>query len=111
VVPTLALFDDAALSLIFSKQAVHRTAEAAEAYARQCPVNSAAGVLTYVCSTLFQSLRWLVYLGLGLTIVVRSADPIKELFTASPWLHFYDDYFLINSQVSTPDLTWAPNCY
>eukprot|EP01046_Picozoa_sp_COSAG06_P044420 COSAG06_NODE_5982_length_3170_cov_1755.745360_3_plen_72_part_00 len=34
---------------------------------------------------------WLISVLLVLNITVRSADPIKELFAASPWLHIYDD--------------------
>ena len=45
-----------------------------------------------------RGLSGLITLALTCSIVVRSADPIKELFSASPWLHYYDDYFIINSQ-------------
>ena len=30
-------------------------------------------------------------------ILFKSVEPIKELFTPAPWLHFYDDYFFVNA--------------
>ena len=42
--------------------------------------------------------RFTVYVGLVLFIAKKSTDPLKELFTAAPWLHYYDDYFFVSSQ-------------
>ena len=42
--------------------------------------------------------RFAVYAGLVLFIAKKSTDPLKELFTAAPWLHYYDDYFFVSSQ-------------
>lgn len=35
---------------------------------------------------------------LALLIGYKSSAPIKELFGPAPWLHYYDEYFLVNSQ-------------
>jgi hypothetical protein len=31
-------------------------------------------------------------------IMHKSVEPIKELYSPAPWLHYYDDYFFVNSQ-------------
>jgi hypothetical protein len=31
-------------------------------------------------------------------ILIKSIAPLQELFSPSPWLHFYDEYFFVNSQ-------------
>jgi len=43
-------------------------------------------------------MRAFVYTLLVCFILSKSASPLKELFTAAPWLHYYDDYFFVNAQ-------------
>ena len=42
--------------------------------------------------------RLLLHGTLLVVIGCKSAAPLKELFSAAPWLHFYDDYYLVNAQ-------------
>ena len=108
VVPYLSLLDDGVLRYVFPAATV-AAADAAAAAQEEEPEPDAdkpsAVIPGPVGSAVFRGFtrvrRWtagVISLLLVLSITVRSADPIKELFSASPWLHFYDDYFIVNSQ-------------
>jgi hypothetical protein len=43
--------------------------------------------------------RMCLYAALAAVIAFKSAGPVKELFAHSPWLHTYDDFYLVNAQV------------
>ena len=102
IVPYLALLDDGVLCRVFPRKSV---AAAWDAVAANEPNVSAREVkfgirnssyfLVLRLKKAFTSTRRviskLISVLLVLSIVVRSADPVKELFAASPWLHFYDD--------------------
>jgi hypothetical protein len=42
------------------------------------------------------AVRKFAHVALLIFILGKSAAPMKELFTAAPWLHYYDDYFFVN---------------
>lgn len=102
IVPYLALLDDGVLRRVFPSETVQAALDASAASEH---VSSTDGMEVGTRS-LLQRVVLLVGQGalytrrvasklvsvlLVLSIVVRSADPVKELFSASPWLHFYDD--------------------
>ena len=49
-------------------------------------------------SNLYKKGRVIIYISLICFIGFKSAEPVKELFTESPWLHYYDEYFFVTSQ-------------
>lgn len=114
IVPYLSLFDDSFLSATIFARTTSATAataaQLAEIAVDEAEPSGAAGggMATRVSSlsrtirrggwALWRGARWCVYVLLTVNIVSRSTDPILELFAASPWLHIYDDYFLVNSQ-------------
>jgi hypothetical protein len=113
VLPCLVLFDDAFLAPFFGKQMASEARVAATAAAeddrsvlQQRPATSSSAVpdsLTYSLLLRplrrgYQYVRYAMYLGLVCFIAKKSVSPIKELFTPAPWLHFYDEYFFVNSQ-------------
>ena len=113
VLPCLVLFDDAFLAPFFGKQMASEARVAATAAAeddrsvlQQRPATSSSAVpdsLTYSLLLRplrrgYQYVRYAMYLGLVCFIAKKSVSPLKELFTPAPWLHFYDEYFFVNSQ-------------
>ena len=46
----------------------------------------------------YKNLRLAIYFCLVCFIVIKSVDPIKEMYSESPWLHYYDDFFFVSSQ-------------
>ena len=59
---------------------------------------------------LCELVRGVAICGLCCMVVVKSAGPVKELFKPSPWLAFYDEYFLVNSQVHPPTHMHTHTC-
>jgi hypothetical protein len=105
--PCCALADDAALAPLFSRSTV---AAAAAAEERAVANNRAAGgdvppprrvtaMAAGALRALHGSLRAAMAVGLCVLVASRSVHPIKELFVDQPWLHYYDDYFVVNAQV------------
>jgi hypothetical protein len=111
VVPFLSLLDDGILRRVFPSTIVEAAAAAASAAndddtdeepqgsvdtsAERSDAYSSLGRIHTLLADGFGRMRrvtaWLISVLLVLNITVRSADPIKELFAASPWLHIYDD--------------------
>lgn len=106
IVPYLALLDDGILRRVFPTQLVQAASDAAQASEHRLGDNitkiGTESPLQAFYSQIGRSLRaclsrvWrlgskLITVLLVLNITVRSADPIKELFAVSPWLHIYDD--------------------
>eukprot|EP00656_Telonema_subtile_P017912 TRINITY_DN19658_c0_g1_i2.p1 TRINITY_DN19658_c0_g1~~TRINITY_DN19658_c0_g1_i2.p1 ORF type:complete len:704 (+),score=123.07 TRINITY_DN19658_c0_g1_i2:171-2282(+) len=83
--PCLAALDDQFLR-VFVRSSVSVAAGAAEA----APMGSASRV--------YRTLHSILVLAVTVLIGVKSVEPLKELFGPAPWLHYYDDYFLVNSQ-------------
>ena len=95
ILPCLSLLDDQFLSSFFTAEAV---AEADDAAAQEDEKLPAASVGTKVLGWFHWMLHGGLCIGLVLLITVKSVDPLVELFSKAPWLHYYDDYFLVNSQ-------------
>jgi hypothetical protein len=111
--PCCALADDAALAPLFSRSTV---AAAAAAEERAVANNRAAGgdvppprrvtaMAAGALRALHGGLRAAMAVGLCVLVASRSVHPIKELFVDQPWLHYYDDYFVVNAQVGTDSHT------
>lgn len=47
---------------------------------------------------IYRAVRVIIYILLLCFIVSKSTAPVQELFSDSPWLHFYDDYFFVTAQ-------------
>ena len=90
-VPCLALLDDQFLSLFFKSLSHEDPGEDKE---RPSASRGFFGLL----SGLRAYCRLVLHVSLVLFIGYKSAAPLKELFSPSPWLHFYDDYFFVNAQ-------------
>lgn len=108
VVPYLSLLDDGVLRYIFPAATVAAADAAAAAIGAEeeasdspQPEGETPTAGSAVFSAFTRVRRWTagaISLLLLLSIAVRSVDPVKELFSVSPWLHIYDDYFIVNSQ-------------
>ena len=113
--PCCALADDAALAPLFSRSTV---AAAAAAEERAVANNRAAGgdvppprrvtaMAAGALRALHGGLRAAMAVGLCVLVASRSVHPIKELFVDQPWLHYYDDYFVVNAQVGADSHTYG----
>jgi len=91
--PCLALFDDQFLSHFFSREAT-QAADIQEEKSRKVTKVKYKKVIRKA----YRLTRTLICVGLVVFITYKSTEPIKELYTDRPWLHFYDDYFFVNSQ-------------
>lgn len=102
IVPYLALLDDDILKRVFPRAIVEAASEADAASEHRisddvetaCNKISSQAFFSLACNAVFRMRRlvsMLISVLLVLNIAVRSADPIKELFAHSPWLHIYDD--------------------
>lgn len=83
----LSLLDDVFLKKLFGIKELPAKLE----------VRKNSKVLKYANISL-QTIYNLICLLLFLFISVKSVNPVQEFFAESPWLHFYDDYFLVNAQ-------------
>ena len=91
ILPCLAFLDDHFWSPLFSAEALQEAERAQEG-------SAGLGGMGRAARWLYGSLHGLLSVALSLLILVKSVDPILELFGPAPWLHFYDEYFLVNSQ-------------
>eukprot|EP01043_Picozoa_sp_COSAG02_P064764 COSAG02_NODE_9566_length_2178_cov_1.348244_1_plen_490_part_00 len=101
IVPYLALLDDGILRRVFPSITIEAASDADAANEHRSGSNAiqkskqGLSMLVQHVGNGFLHMRWwvnkLISVLLVLSIVVRSADPVKELFAASPWLHIYDD--------------------
>jgi hypothetical protein len=109
--PSLASFDDHSLRLFFSTAAVSAAKRWAQIEVGLCTHDSRhsplqrVGALPRLATTLRSACNMggsymcaFVYTLLVCFILSKSASPLKELFTAAQWLHYYDDYFFVNAQ-------------
>lgn len=88
IIPCLALFDDQTLESIFPSW----VCPAIPSEPQQPKESSPRKLITR------SRVRTLLS-GLLVTFIgVKSIAPLQELFSPSPWLHYYDDYFFVNSQ-------------
>eukprot|EP01062_Namystynia_karyoxenos_P025788 TRINITY_DN2021_c0_g3_i1.p1 TRINITY_DN2021_c0_g3~~TRINITY_DN2021_c0_g3_i1.p1 ORF type:complete len:850 (+),score=237.61 TRINITY_DN2021_c0_g3_i1:86-2635(+) len=111
-VPLLAMFDDAALcGTVFSRwtgaaarsadDAAHPELPGAPPRPPPPPAGTRARAQCFISRaavSAYRALRLCIYLYLVAVIGYKSKEPLKELFSAQPWLHYYDDYFLVNAQ-------------
>eukprot|EP00924_Labyrinthula_sp_SR-Ha-C_P008974 maker-scaffold_2-snap-gene-8.36-mRNA-1 protein AED:0.01 eAED:0.01 QI:60/1/0.75/1/1/1/4/0/693 len=79
LVPALALFDDS----FFRRWGITYT------------LNKKSSNLLNIIVARFENL---LILALYCLVAWKSVDPVLEMFSSSPWLHYYDDFFLVNAQ-------------
>lgn len=96
IVPYLALLDDGILRRVFPSKTIEAASDAGAANERRYAIRtSKQGLSLEYLGNGISQMRWLlsklITVLLVLNIALRSADPVKELFAASPWLHIYDD--------------------
>ena len=95
MLPCFSLFDDEFLGLFYSK---HSNVESARIVKQETRAIITRKRKPFALSSIYKSCRNLVYICLIIFIAYKSAAPIQELFTDSPWLHTYDDYYFVTSQ-------------
>ena len=81
-------------------------AAAAAAAAASCPRRCCRATTRGAALGLWGAHRWArvgVHAALVAFIAYKSVAPLKELFSAAPWLHTYDDYMFVSSQVRRSD--------
>eukprot|EP00041_Stephanoeca_diplocostata_P035906 m.1282975 g.1282975 ORF g.1282975 m.1282975 type:complete len:854 (-) comp24776_c0_seq51:2098-4659(-) len=89
--PCLAVFDDQAWSWLIHRRSLQGT-KRNTAFAQQ------SGTWRMWVSTMHSAATTAVA-GIVLVFIgLKSAEPLLELYSPSPWLHYYDDYFFVNSQ-------------
>ena len=90
ILPCLSLLDDDFLSFFFSQSIVQEQERVVSYTSKERP--------TQTTKKVYHISRQIIYLSLAVFIVFHSVEPIKELYSPSPWLHYYDDYFFVTSQ-------------
>eukprot|EP00960_Hanusia_phi_P023020 680327-Hanusia_phi.AAC.2 len=90
-VPCLALLDDHFLSFLFTCPIHAKLAHDGNGALARKGIYSWFAQLRSYCGLV-------IHVGLVIFIGYKSAAPLKELFSPSPWLHFYDDFFFVNAQ-------------
>mmetsp|Transcript_146026 Transcript_146026/g.466709 ORF Transcript_146026/g.466709 Transcript_146026/m.466709 type:complete len:881 (-) Transcript_146026:6-2648(-) len=93
MVPCISMLDDAVLAWFLPRSVAEAARTAAEAAALH-----GAGVIRRVLVKLLRLLHGTLCVGLVLFMAYKSKDPIKEMFSAAPWINSYDPWFLMNSQ-------------
>lgn len=118
LVPFAAFFDDAFLAFFFSKSRVKEAREADAVWAASPPMHLGPPGLKALGGSDFiplysyfnppegsfwtpraveRALHLLCSVALVIFIMGKSMQPFAELFSPSPWLQFYDDYFFVNA--------------
>eukprot|EP00928_Gymnodinium_smaydae_P034755 TRINITY_DN24563_c0_g2_i2.p1 TRINITY_DN24563_c0_g2~~TRINITY_DN24563_c0_g2_i2.p1 ORF type:complete len:608 (-),score=47.97 TRINITY_DN24563_c0_g2_i2:257-2080(-) len=91
--PCIAMLDDAVLAWVLPKHVFDEARNAAQA-----ALLEGAGIARKFSIKLLRMLHGLICVWLVLFMAYKSKDPIKELFSAAPWINNYDKWFLMNSQ-------------
>eukprot|EP00300_Choanocystis_sp_HF-7_P020830 c20686_g1_i1.p1 GENE.c20686_g1_i1~~c20686_g1_i1.p1 ORF type:complete len:562 (+),score=127.00 c20686_g1_i1:286-1971(+) len=90
--PCLAFLDDDFLRVFFSNTDGVRDA------ATTPPLPKSDSKVSRIFHESYRMFRKFLHAGVFCMICYLSKEPIKELFSQSPWLHIYDKYFLVSSQ-------------
>eukprot|EP00039_Didymoeca_costata_P005376 m.81129 g.81129 ORF g.81129 m.81129 type:complete len:871 (+) comp12791_c0_seq2:263-2875(+) len=100
ILPSFSLFDDGFLALLLPQAKTEITSNEGKKDddSKQKDYTNTTRGLSAMLSTIGMSVHKAIAVVLFAFICVKSVDPLKELHSASPWLHFYDDYFFVNAQ-------------
>ena len=85
ILPCITLFDDQFLSFIFTKFDTIK-------------YNTLQELREISIGDFYRKLRVIIYILLLIFIVSKSTAPVKEMFSDSPWLKTYDDYYFVTAQ-------------